>query len=113
MVSTINEFTHGTEPMILRVTHIQFAYEYVKVNPVIPRITQSIVGYPTELLNSCEYPDPYAAHPVCNMSEADMYNYHLVPANGGEGYICMWCKGKNEFDARYNEERYMESFEEV
>ena len=76
MVSTINEFTHGTEPMILRVTHIQFAYEYVKVNPVIPRITQSIVGYPTELLNSCEYPDPYAAHPVCNMSEADMYNYH-------------------------------------
>lgn len=42
----------------------------------------------------------------------DMYNYHLVPANGGDGYICMWCKGKNEFDARYNEERYMESFEE-
>lgn len=43
----------------------------------------------------------------------DMYNYHLVPANGGEGYICMWCKGKNEFDARYNEERYTENFEEV
>lgn len=43
----------------------------------------------------------------------DMYNYHLVPANGGDGYICMWCKGKNEFDARYNEERYTENFEEV
>lgn len=43
----------------------------------------------------------------------DMYNYHLVPANGGEGYICMWCKRKNEFNAQYNEERYMESFEEV
>lgn len=43
----------------------------------------------------------------------DMYNYHLVPANGGEGYICMWCKGKNEFDARYNEERYTENFEEA
>lgn len=43
----------------------------------------------------------------------DMYNYHLVPANGGEGYICMWCKGKNEFDAQYSAERYTENFEEV
>lgn len=76
MVSTINEFTHGTEPMVLRVTHIQFAYEYVKVNPVIPRVTQSIVGYPVECLNSCDYPDPYAAHPQCGYTEADMYNYH-------------------------------------
>ena len=40
----------------------------------------------------------------------DMYNYHLVPANGGDGYICMWCKGKNEFDARYNEERYTDLY---
>lgn len=43
----------------------------------------------------------------------DQYNYHLVPENGSDGYICMWCKGKNEFDARYNEERYTENFEEV
>lgn len=38
----------------------------------------------------------------------DMYNYHLVPTNGDNGYICMWCKGKNEFEAQYNEERYAE-----
>ena len=40
----------------------------------------------------------------------DMYNYHLVPANGGEGYICMWCKGKNEFNAQRNEERYTDLY---
>ena len=31
----------------------------------------------------------------------NMYNYHLVPANGDDGYIVMWCKGKNIFDSRY------------
>ena len=35
----------------------------------------------------------------------DMYNYHLVPENGSDGYICMWCKGK-EFEAQYNTEKY-------
>lgn len=35
----------------------------------------------------------------------DMYNYHLVPVNGGDGYICMWCKG-NKFEAQYNAEKY-------
>lgn len=42
--------------------------------------------------------------------DTDMYNYHLVPANGGEGYICMWCKGKNEFNAQHNEERYTDLY---
>jgi len=76
LVSTINEFTHGTVPMNLRITNVQLAYEYVKVNPVIPKVTSSIVGYPVENYNMCEYPDPYACRPCCNMSEADMYNYH-------------------------------------
>jgi hypothetical protein len=40
----------------------------------------------------------------------DEYNYHLVPANGMDGYICMWCKGKNEFDAEYSSERYAIAF---
>ena len=35
----------------------------------------------------------------------DQYNYHLVPENGSDGYICMWCKGK-EFEAQYNAEKY-------
>ena len=38
----------------------------------------------------------------------DQYNYHLVPENGSDGYICMWCKGKNKFDAQYSAERYTE-----
>lgn len=37
----------------------------------------------------------------------DQYNYHLVPENGGDGYICMWCRGKNEYDAQYSAERYI------
>lgn len=41
----------------------------------------------------------------------DMYNYHLVPANGGDGYIVMWCKGENELDSQYNEERYPGNYE--
>lgn len=37
----------------------------------------------------------------------DMYNYHLVPANEDNyGYICMWCKGKNEFETQHNQECY-------
>lgn len=38
--------------------------------------------------------------------DSDQYNYHLVPANGDDGYICMWCKGKNTFDSQYSAERY-------
>lgn len=36
------------------------------------------------------------------------YNYHLVPVNGDDGYIVMWCDGKNKFEAQYNKERYTE-----
>lgn len=36
----------------------------------------------------------------------DQCNYHLVPENGGDGYICMWCKGKNEYHAQYCAEPY-------
>ena len=35
----------------------------------------------------------------------DEYNYHLIPENESDGYICMWCKGK-EFEAQYNAEKY-------
>ena len=33
------------------------------------------------------------------------YNYHLIPENGSDGYICMWCKGE-EFEAQYNAGKY-------
>ena len=40
-------------------------------------------------------------------ADPQYYNYILVPANGGDGYIAMWCKGKT-YKAQYNEERFYE-----
>lgn len=39
----------------------------------------------------------------------DMYNYHLVSTNGDDGYIVMWCKGENELETQFNNERYPDS----
>ena len=44
IVSTINEFTHGQDPMILRVTHVHMSYEMVKAAPHMPRIKQSMTS---------------------------------------------------------------------
>ena len=38
--------------------------------------------------------------------DSDQYNYHLVPANGDDGYIVMWCAGKNTFDSERFDYRY-------
>lgn len=40
-------------------------------------------------------------------SDPQYYNYILVPTNGGDGYIAMWCEGKS-YEAQYNEERFYE-----
>ena len=37
--------------------------------------------------------------------ENDEYNDDLIPNDESDGYICMWCKGK-EFEAQYNAEKY-------
>lgn len=64
MVSTINQFTHGNERMILRITNIQMYYECLSRERKVPSIKQSLYDYPIELL-----PSTYG-------SEQDMYRYH-------------------------------------
>jgi len=63
MVSTIDQFTHGTEPMMLRITSIQMFYECVKNDPKTPRVKQSMIYDPkmVEYFYGCE---------------SDIYNYH-------------------------------------
>lgn len=64
IVSTINEFTHGLDRMILRITNIQMFYECVKRNPVIPNVRQTLTS------NNCSpLQSTYG-------TEYDMYMYH-------------------------------------
>ena len=42
IVSTINQFTHGSDPMILRLTSIQMCYECVRPDPLTPRVGQYV-----------------------------------------------------------------------
>lgn len=71
LVSTINQFTHGTDPMVLRITSIQMCYECVRINPLKPRITQSIMPNPQGM---------GAALPSYG-TEAEMYYYHKNAQN--------------------------------
>lgn len=52
MVSTINEFTHGREPMVIRITSVQMFYELVSDRQPTPRIKQSMVAHPYDHCNS-------------------------------------------------------------
>lgn len=52
MVSTINEFTHGREPMVIRITNVQMFYELVSDRQPTPRIKQSMVAHPYDHYNS-------------------------------------------------------------
>lgn len=65
IVSTINEFTHGLDRMILRITNVQMFYECVKRNPVVPNVRQSMA-----FNNNC--------NPLQSTygTESDMYFYH-------------------------------------
>lgn len=65
LVSTINQFTHGTDLMQLRITDIQLGYECVRPNPVKPQIGHSIYNMPPEM---------YANDGLHN--EQEMYYYH-------------------------------------
>lgn len=66
MVSTINEFTHGRDRMMIRITNIQMFYECLKTSPKVPRIKQS--------LSYALYPDLYL--PSVYGNEMDYYQYH-------------------------------------
>lgn len=65
IVSTINQFTHGTDIMQLRITSIQLGYECVRPNKMRPQIGHSIYNTPPEM---------YADDGLNN--EQEMYYYH-------------------------------------
>lgn len=65
LVSTINQFTHGTDLMQLRITSIQLGYECVRPNPAKPQIGHSIYNIPPEM---------YVNDGLSN--EQEMYYYH-------------------------------------
>lgn len=67
MVSTINEFTHGIDRMVLRITNVQMFYECVTNDPKMPRIKQSLM--------------PGFGLPTTYGSEQDMYSYHQQMQN--------------------------------
>ena len=46
MVSTVNNFTNGLDPMILRITSIQMFYERVKRSSMAPRVPKSLITDP-------------------------------------------------------------------
>jgi len=76
LVSTVNEFTHGQDPMMIRVTNIQMCYEMVKTSPHMPRIKQSLMGradagyLPTQPMSRDN--QLYYHHQM-------MQNHHLLP----------------------------------
>ena len=65
IVSTINEFTHGRDRMVLRITNVQMFYESVTDRQPVPRIKQSLTAHPY---------DHYYNHVKPGSSEA--YYYH-------------------------------------
>jgi len=70
LVSTINEFTHGHNPMIMRVTNVHMSYEMVKVAPKLPRIKQSMSPG-----------NDYYYLPTNYGMEQDLYYYHKMMQN--------------------------------
>lgn len=65
LVSTINQFTHGTDLMQLRINSIQLGYDCVRPNIARPQIGHSIHNMPAEM---------YANDGLHN--EQEMYYYH-------------------------------------
>lgn len=63
-ISTINEFTHGRDRMVIRITNIQMYYECLKRDPKMPRIKQSLYA---------ATPDPMQS---CYRNEQEYYQYH-------------------------------------
>ena len=63
MISTVNHFTNGTDPMILRITNIQMFYERVKRHDIAPHVPKSLIT------------DPELAQYFYG-NDADLYKYH-------------------------------------
>lgn len=63
LVSTVAQFTHGTDPLLIRITTIQLLYEAVMPHPYVPRQTDSIITDPemVQYFYGCDA-DVYKAH---------------------------------------------------
>jgi cold shock CspA family protein len=57
IVSTIADFTHGTDRLNLRITRIQLFYECVQNRPNVPHANQSLIGEPGRLFPPGFIPD--------------------------------------------------------
>ena len=77
MVSTINEFTHGRDPMMIRVTNIQMFYEIVKSTHK-PRLKQSMSWNGQDAI-----PTSYSPEHDFYYHHKEMQNHHIMPMNEG------------------------------
>lgn len=70
LVSTVNEFTHGRDPMMLRITSVQMFYECLRRDPYSARIFQADGPYtPARELDYYHYHER-------------MQNQHIISPNG-------------------------------
>lgn len=76
LVSTINEFTHGQDPMMIRITNVHLSYEMVKVSPHMPRITQSFMGKTSV---GPALPTNYGMENNMHQYHTMMQNRHFLP----------------------------------
>lgn len=94
VVSTINQFTHGTDKMILRITNVQMFYECVKSGPKVPRIKQSLTqcndGYPCSDM-SCDpyyYHETNQHHHIMPEGEENIYGAEGVSTISPNTWVC-------------------------
>ena len=83
IVSTINDATHGRDPMIMRITNINLSYEMVKDSPKMPRVKQSLMGNS----NIPQLPSNYGLENNIYRYLDMMQNRHVMPGYDPNSYI--------------------------
>lgn len=73
-VSTINQFTHGIDPMVLRITSAQLCYELIKPNNLIPRRIDRPLQRMEDLTCPRRYEDTYRVYEY----HKDMQNHQFL-----------------------------------
>lgn len=82
MVSSINEFTHGTDRMLLRITTVQMYYECLQKDPRVPRLQQMVSPqYAGERL-----PTMYGTEQEMHEYHQQMQHRHVFGYGGDDGY---------------------------
>lgn len=88
MVSTINQFTHGLDRMVLRITNIQMMYECVKDSNKMPRVKQTLCQNDNNrFVNNCN-PNYYY--------HDQMQNRHIIAGDSNypnDYYASIDCEG--------------------